>query len=239
VIVSAHQPHYLPWLGYLDKVAAADVFVVMDDLQYEAQNFQNRNRVKVNNGAHWLTVPLQKSSRDERICDKLINNSVTGKESWQRRHWETLRTHYGRAPHFARYAEELEAVFARSWERLIDLDLHMLKLHLDWFGIHRPVVLASSLDLTGKKSERIVDLCKKIGARTYLSGAGGSRGYLELDQFADAGVQVAWQRYEHPVYSQRYGGFVSHLAALDALFNCGPESRALVIKEEVLREQAV
>jgi hypothetical protein len=195
----------------------------------------------VNNGAHWLTVPLVKSSRDERICDKLVNNEVAGRENWQRRHWETLRTHYGRTPHFARYAPELEAVFARSWTRLVDLDLHMLKLHLDWFGIHRPVVLASSLELQGKKTERIVDLCKKIGARTYLSGAGGSRGYLELSQFADAGVSVAWQSYSHPEYPQRYpqAGFVSHLAALDALFNCGPESRGFVIKEEVLREQAV
>ncbi|MBV8758449.1 MAG: WbqC family protein, partial [Deltaproteobacteria bacterium] len=91
MIVAAHQPAYLPWLGYLDKMAKADVFVVMDDLQYEAQNFQNRNRIKLNNGAAWLTVPLEKGPQSQRICDKSISNAGSPKEHWQRRSWETLK----------------------------------------------------------------------------------------------------------------------------------------------------
>jgi WbqC-like protein family len=224
-MVAAHQPHFLPWLGYLAKVAAADMFVVMDDLQYEAQNFQNRNRVKLNQGAQWLTVPLQRGPRDERICDKRISYDQSAKEGWQRRIYNTLRVHYGSAPHFSRYQPDLEEVFSRRWERLVDLDLHLLSLHLRWFAIKTPVLLASSLELTGGKTERILSLCRAVKADCYLSGGGGSRGYLDVAHLNSAGIRVAWHDFVHPVYPQRYPalGFVSHLAALDLLFNRGPD----------------
>src|SRR5215472_11637463 len=115
MIVAAHQPHFLPWLGYLHKVASADLFVVMDDLQFEAQNYQNRNRVKVNNGTAWLTVPLVKGSQQDRILDKRIANDASPKEHWQRRAWLTLSTHYRKAPHFPAYEKELEHLFTREW----------------------------------------------------------------------------------------------------------------------------
>lgn len=227
MIVAAHQPAYLPWLGYLDKVAKADVFVVMDDLQYEKENFQNRNRVKVNNGTTWLTIPLEKGAQSDRICDKRIQNGGSPKEHWQRRAWETLRIHYGKAPHFARYADELEDVFTRRWDRLVDVDAHMLGLARRWLGITRPVLHASSLGLSGHKTERIIDLCKKVGAKVYLSGRGGSTDYLDVEALARAGITVMWQQFVHPVYPQRYGhlGFFSHLAFLDLVLNCGPASR--------------
>jgi WbqC-like protein family len=232
MIVAAHQPHYLPWLGYLAKVAAADLFVVMDDLQYEAQNFQNRNRLKLNHGAQWLTVPLERGPQDERILDKRIANRGSPKEHWQRRTWHTLRIHYGGAPYWKHYEAELEDVFTRPWERLVDLDLHMLILHLDWFRIRKPVLRASSLALEGQKTDRLEQLCLVVGADTYLSGGGGSRGYLDVAQLARAGIRVAWQQFQHPVYPQRYPalGFVSHLGAIDMLLNCGPEESARLLR---------
>ncbi len=230
MIVAAHQPHYLPWLGYLDKLAKADVFVVMDDLQYEAQNFQNRQRVKINSGATWLTVPLRRGAQNDRIIDKAIDNTATGRHHWQHRAWRTLEIHYGRTPFFAQYRDELHAVFTSRWERLIDLDLHMLELARTWLGITRPIVRASTLGLRGQKSERIIDMCKKVGAKLYLSGNGGSTGYLDETALKDAGVGVMWQRFHHPHYPQRYSkvGFVSHLGFIDLLFNCGPEARQIL-----------
>jgi hypothetical protein len=231
VIVAAHQPHYLPWLGYLDKLAKADVFVAMDDLQYEPQNFQNRNRVKLCGGPHWLTVPLRRGAQADRICDKRIDNTGrSGRHHWAQRHWRTLVTHYGAAPHFARYADALEDLYARRWEWLVELDLSMLELARGWFGIARPIVRASSLGLRGAKTERIRSLCEALGATVYLSGRGGSASYLDTDVLARAGVQTLWQRFHHPAYAQRYAalGFSSHLAFLDALFNLGPRAAALV-----------
>src|SRR5690606_11157527 len=230
MIVAAHQPSYLPWLGYLDKMARADLFVVMDDLQYEAQNFQNRNRVKLNSGAGWLTVPVERGRQSDRICDKRIrNDGVSAKEHWQRRSWATIVTHYRRAPHFARYAGELEELYTRRWDSLVELDLHVLALARRWLGITTPILLSSSLELEGARTERIVDLCRKVGASAYLSGTGGSTGYLDTGAFERAGVALLWQSFRHPVYPQRYPelGFVPNLCFLDYLLNCGPDGRAL------------
>jgi hypothetical protein len=229
VIVAAHQPSYLPWLGYLDKLAHADVFVVMDDLQFEAQNFQNRNRLKLNHGPHWLTVPLLRGTLTDRVCDKRIDNAGRGgRHHWQHRTWRTLEVHYGSAPHFDRYASALEDIFLRRWDSLVELDLHILDLARCWFGITRPIVRASSLGLRGAKTDRIIDLCEKLGAHIYFSGKGGSTDYLDTDALSRAGVTTLWQRFHHPVYPQRYAGFVSHLGFLDLLLNCGPESAAIL-----------
>jgi hypothetical protein len=231
MIVAAHQPHYLPWLGYLDKLAKADVFVVMDDLQYEAQNFQNRNRLKLAHGPQWLTVPLLRGAQSDRVMDKRIDNTGRGgRHHWQQRTWRTLVTHYGRAPHFDRYAAALEEVYARRWDWLVELDLHMLDLARGWLGIARPIVRASSLDLQGHRTARIAALCRAVGATVYLSGRGGSTGYLDLELLARAGVAVRWQSFVHPRYSQRYPsqGFASHLGFLDAVLNLGPAAAALL-----------
>jgi hypothetical protein len=233
VILAAHQPHYLPWLGYLDKMAKADVFVVMDDLQYEEQNFQNRNRVKLNHGAGWLTVPLERGAQSDRICDKRIYNGGSAREHWQHRHWRTLQIHYGKTPYFAQYAGELERVYTSRWERLVDLDLHMLTLARSWLGITVPVLRSSSLGLEGQRTERILDLCRKVGATGYLSGRGGSCSYLDIDLLQRGGTTVVWQSFQHPTYPQRYPllGFVPRLGFLDVLFNCGPASRELLIPQ--------
>jgi hypothetical protein len=244
MIVAAHQPHYLPWLGYLAKLASCDLFVVMDDLQYEAQNFQNRNRVKVNNGTTWLTVPLRRGPQSDRIRDKLIDEPNSAKEDWQRRSWETLRVHYGACPYFECYARDLEEIYTRRWKRLLDLDLHLLELHRAWFGLRTPVLLASSLGLRGTRSGRILDLCRAVGADTYLSGSGASTTYLDTRLLATGGVRVAWQTFDHPRYPQRYPeqGFAPRLAAIDLLLNCGPTSRDILLSgthREVSHEKAV
>jgi hypothetical protein len=231
MIVAAHQPHFLPWLGYLDKLAKSEVFVVMDDLQFEKENFQNRNRMKLAGGPHWLTVPLLRGSQTDRICDKRIDNTGRGgRHHWQRRIWRTLEVHYGKAAHWERYAPALEDVFVRRWDLLVELDLHMLELARNWFGITRPIVRASSLGLTGAKTERILAMCRAVGAKTYLTGRGGSATYLDTAAFARAGVGLVWQRFHHPHYAQRYAGlgFASHLGFLDLLLNCGPDAPAIL-----------
>ena len=239
MILAAHQPAFMPWLGYLDKLAKADLFVVMDDLQFEAQNFQNRNRVKLNHGPHWLTVPLLRGKQTDRVLDKRIDNTGRGgRHHWQIRTWRTLCVHYGRAPHFARYAAALEDTYVRRWDWLVDLDLHMLDLARVWLGIGKPIVRASSLGLSGAKTDRILSLCQATGAKTYLSGRGGSAGYLDTAQLERGGVATLWQTFKHPSYPQRYAGlgFVSHLGFLDLLLNCGPDSAALLWPERASKE---
>ena len=232
MIVAAHQPHYMPWLGYLDKMAKADLFVVMDDLQYEAQNYQNRQRIKLHSGAQWLTVPLERGTQGDRICDKRIDNSGSTRQHWQRRTWLTLEINYRRALFFAKYADELYGVYAQPWVSLLELDMKMLELARKWLDIRTPIIRASGLRLTGNKTERLIDLCRKTDARCYLSGGGGSTGYLDVEQMGRAGVGVIWQHFEHPRYQQRYSdvGFVSHLGFIDLLFNVGDASREMLFQ---------
>jgi len=229
MIVAAHQPHYLPWLGYLDKLAKCDLFVVMDDLQYETQNFQNRQRMKLADGPHWLTIPLARGAQTDRVLDKRIDNTGRGgRHHWQHRHRRTLEVHYGAAPCFERYAADLEDIYVRRWDWLVDVDLHILDLARKWLGVTVPIVRASSLGLTGAKTDRILSLCAATGASTYLSGGGGSRDYLDIVRLTHAGVTTIWQRFTHPTYPQGYPGlgFASHLGFLDLLFHCGPDSAA-------------
>jgi hypothetical protein len=232
VIVAAHQPHFLPWLGYLDKMAKADLFVVMDDLQYEAQNYQNRQRVKLSDGATWMVVPLERGAQDDLILDKRIDNSGNPKQHWQRRIWLTLETNYRRAPFWAKYADDLHDVFVRRWTHLVELDLHLLDLARRWLRINVPVVRSSSLGLTGTKTDRLIDLCNKVGASSYLSGSGGSQDYLDVERMGRAGIGVVWQYFDHPTYAQRYSdvGFVSHLGFLDLLLNCGDGARDILFE---------
>ena len=231
MIVAAHQPHYLPWLGYLAKIAAADLFVVMDDLQYEGQNFQNRNRIKTHTGAAWLTAPVERGSLYDRIIDKRIAHTPNPRHDWRRRTWATIETHYRRAPYFATYAEELRAIYDREHTSLVELDLCMLDLARGWFGITTPIVRSSTLALSGAKTDRIVSLVRTVGATTYLSGTGGSTQYLDAWAFGAAGVDLAWHRYDHPIYEQRYPAvpFLPRLAFLDAWFNAGPACAAWIV----------
>lgn len=232
MIVAAHQPHYLPWLGYLDKMAKADLFVVMDDLQFMPRNYHNRQRLKLADGAAWITVPITRDGERDRIMDKQIASSGSLKHHWQRQHWNTLVTHYGSARYFEHYADELRDVYERTWTSLLDLSLHMLGLARRWLDIGTPMVRSSQLDLRGTKTDRLIDLCKHVGARCYLSGAGGSTDYLDVEALGRSGVGVVWQHFTHPEYPQRYpaAGFICRLGFLDLVLNCGPASRDLLFE---------
>ena len=161
MIVAAHQPHYMPWLGYLDKLAKADLFVVMDDLQYEAQNYQNRQRLKLANGVQWLTVPLERGSQTDRICDKRIDNRGSQRQHWQRRTWLTIELNYRRAPYWERYADELRAALegnghplraVRELEALAVLEV--LRLVLEVVHHHEDVGLGHLVEVAEPRQVR-------------------------------------------------------------------------------------
>lgn len=240
MIVAIHQPHFMPWLGYLHRMAQADLFVLLDHVQFERANYQNRTRIRMPaasaagaaSEARWLTVPVVQRSQKERIVDKEVDNRLEGPRRWGPIHYATLRQAYREAPHLARYAPELKKIFDASWSRLIDLNLALLGFLRDAFGIDTPLVRSSELGVEGAKSELILALCQAVGARCFLGGLGGTRSYLDAAAFARAGIAVRWQQFSHPVYGQRGPGpFTPGLSSVDLLFNCGPGSRDLLLKE--------
>jgi len=218
--VTIHQPQYLPWLGYFDKMDQADCFVVLDHVQFKKNEWQNRNRIKAASGWQWLTVPVLHRF-PQQIPDVKINNAVP----WSRKHLQTLSVSYRAAPFFEVHRPFFEEVFAREWTLLIDLNLATLSYLLTALGIHTKLILASSLALPehAGATEHLVAICRALGADTYLSGAGG-KDYLNLGCFEEAGVRVRFQAFGCPSYPQRFGAFVPNLSVVDLLFNCGERS---------------
>jgi hypothetical protein len=239
MIVAIHQPSYLPWLGYLDRMARADVFVILDHVQFERANFQNRTMIRMNGEARWLTVPVVQRSQKERIVDKEIDNRLEGRRSWAPIHFSTLRHAYRDAPYAGLYAEALKQIFDARWERLVDLDMALLELLREVLGIRTPLVKSSELGVAGMKSELILNICRELGAGAFLGGMGGSRRYLDTAAFERAGIGVQWQAFRHPVYPQRGAApFIPGLSALDLLFNCGPQSRAALLGRRGVPQEA-
>ena len=220
MILTAHQPSYLPWLGLFNKIALADEFVLLDQVQYQPEEFNNRNRIKTPQGPKWLSVPvLRRGYLNKKICDIEINNKVP----WARKHWKTLKQAYGKAPYFNNYAPYLENLYSDEWTKLVDLDETILKWLLETLGISVKWHKSSEYSFSGRKQNLILEICEKLGADTFIFGALG-KDYVDIDMFQRAGISVLFQEYKHPQYPQIYGDFLPNLSVIDLLFNCGGAS---------------
>lgn len=243
MIVTIHQPHYLPWLGYLHRMAQADLFVLLDHVQFErghAATYQNRTRIRMYNKtqtgesceARWLTVPVVQRAHTERILDKEIDNRGRGARWRGSSHYALLRHAYREAPHVKLQAHALKKIFDAPWTRLVDLAFASLEFLREAFDIRTPIVRSSALGVSGAKSELIVNICRAVGADVFLGGLGGTRSYLDAAAFERAGIGVQWQEFRHPVYRQcGPAPFMPGLSSLDMLFNCGPRSRSLLLAD--------
>jgi hypothetical protein len=229
MILAAHQPNFMPWLGYFDKMRKADMFVTVDHVQMERQSFQNRTRIKTAQGIRWITVPVIQTSREERLVEKRIDNSRDGRFRWGRKMGLTLKYAYQSAPHYADYEPALTEILDGRWERLADLNHRLIDFCRGALMIQTPIVRSSEMNISGAKSEMVLNICRELGAHAYLSGAGASRNYLDVAAFERAGIEILWQDFQHPLYEQRppAAPFAEKLSALDLLFNCGGESAAL------------
>jgi hypothetical protein len=230
MIVSIHQPHFFPWLGYLDRMHRCDLFVILDHVQFERQNYQNRVAIKARHGPAWLVVPVCQRSRSERIMDKHIDNQAGGRHSWGRRLQRTLEHAYGGAPFFQLFAPDVKQLLDRGWENLIDVTLASIELLRHAFEIRTPLVRSSTLGITKRGAQAVLEICAAVGAQAFLGGLGASRRYLDPELFQRAGVQMLWQEFRHPRYGQHPHPerFAEGVSALDLLFNCGPEAAGVL-----------
>ena len=235
MIVTVHQPHFLPWLGYLHRMAQADLFILLDHVQFERRNYQNRTMIRLGGEARWLTVPVEQRSQKERIDEKRIDNSLHGTPRWwSPGHFQTIRQAYRDARFIDEYAPALRRIFETRRERLVELNAALLELLRDAFRIRTKLVRSSELNVEGAKSELILNLCRAVGADTLLAGLGGSRHYLDKATFERAGVRILYQDFEHPVYPQCGAApFSKGLSSIDMLLNCGAASGDLLRKEKI------
>jgi hypothetical protein len=223
LIVAVHQPQYLPWLGYFDKMRMADVFCYLDNVQYKKNEWQNRNRIKSSQGCQWLTVPVR-----YRFPQKINEVRINSSEKWHKKHLQALITNYSRAPYFNNYIALFEEFFSRNWTLLSDLNVFLNERLRELLNLHhKPSVVASTLTLRDDPTDRLIDICKCVGADGYLAGPDGEK-YMDMDRFKESGIRVIIQKFNHPVYEQLLQGFQSHLSVVDLLFNCGPRSMEII-----------
>ena len=220
VILSAHQPAYLPWPGYLDKIARADAFVFLDTVQFEKNSYINRNRIKTSHGVQWLTVPVKMKGH---LSMTLRDTESDATQRWHVKHLRAIAMNYRRAPYFTDCFAKLEQLLADPPHNLAELCWIQLRFWLREFAIATHVVRASTLPVSGSKSDLILQLARHLGANHYISGALG-RGYLVEDAFRAAGISVEYQDYRAPVYPQLWGDFVPNLSIVDYWMNCGPNA---------------
>jgi len=225
MILTAHQPVYLPWLGLFHKIALAEQFCIFDIVQYQTKDYNNRNKIKTHTGPLWLSVPVESGNHLEKlICDiKIIDNG------WNKKHLKSIKHTYMKAPYFKDYIDVLEQdLLGRQHIFLTELNSAMLATFLRLLGIDIPVVKASDYEFTGKKSDLVLDMCARLKASDYIFGEQG-KNYADVDAFREREVNVYFQKYNHPVYSQLNGPFVPYMSVVDLLFNCGPASRAIIM----------
>jgi len=233
MILAAHQPVYLPWLGLFHKIALADKFCFFDDVQYQPKDWNNRNKIKFSNGqANWLTVPVKRSGyRKKSIIDIEINNELP----WKRKHKKSIINNYSRANYFDLYINDLMELYEKDWKYLVNLNYRFLLFFLEKLGIKIPVLRMSDYSFRGNKSDLVLDMCLKLQAQVYIFGALGKE-YADSESFKKNNVAVFFQNYNHPRYEQLHGPFLSNLSVLDLLFNCGPNSINILMHRNITKD---
>lgn len=224
------QPGYLPWLGFFDQMHRADVFVYYDDVQYDKHGWRNRNRIKTQSGPAWLTVPVRHGGLGPQ---RILAVEIDNRTPWARKHVASIGQAYARAPFAKQYLPQLDELLNRPWERLVDLDIAVAGLLAEWLAVSPRIERSSALGIGGERSERLVNICRALGARRYLSGD-AAQTYLDVSLFAAHGIAVEWQQFVHPSYPQLHGAFVPYLSAIDVVLNCGADA-ASVLKANASR----
>lgn len=214
--VAILQSSYIPWKGFFDIINDVDTFVFFDDVQYTSRDWRSRNRVISNGSPIWLSIPAGSDTK------RLINEVKLADPGWQRKHWTTIRQAYAKSPFFKNYAAQLEDIYlGRNWESLSEFNQHMIRVLTEILGINTRFIDATSLSAEGAKTERLINVCRKVGGTHYLSGP-AARDYIEPELFEQANIELEYKDYSgYPQYSQASETFEHAVSVLDLLFNTG------------------
>jgi len=214
--VAAHQPNYIPWLGYFAKLASADVFIFLDDVQLpQGRSYVHRSRIHAQPDGAWLSAPIRREER------QLIKEVRFADEDWRRKHQARLFHTYRKAPFFAAVMALVEAIYGFPSENLAQFNMNAVTLIAGYLGLSCRFEQSSAFGVSQSSDDRLIELVKAVGGDTYISGAGGQN-YQHPEKFAAANLGLCVREFKPRPYPQHQGGFVSGLSVLDALFNLGP-----------------
>ena len=219
MIVAVHQPQYLPWIGYFDKIDRADIFVLLDNVQFKKNEWQNRNKIKTTTGWQWITVPVTYR------FPQLINEvEINNQDRWQHKQRQAILSNYKKSPCWDFLEGFFHDLFEVYWQTISQLNIHVVKKLVEILGITTPLFIASEIGkFPEDPDERLIAIVKHFGADTYLAGSGG-REYMDMGKYEKNEINVIFQDYRHPVYHQLFGDFMFPMSVIDLIFNHGKES---------------
>ncbi len=221
--IAIHQANYFPYPGFFHKINQADVFVIQDDVKFE-NRITNRNKIISSSEYTWINVPIKKGHKSLPIMDVKINNEIP----WGKINLKKICAGYNKAKFFHLYKDYFENLYKKEWNNIFDLNFETIKQVLRWLDIKVEIVIESELRVSGQPTERLVKVCKKLGADTYISGIGGKR-YLYEKLFEKNKIIIKYQNYNPIRYLQRMAeSFIPNLSIIDLLANVGSESGKLL-----------
>lgn len=219
MIVTIHQPEHLIWLGLVKKIQDADVFVILDSVQFEKNYFQNRNKIRTKDGWVWLTVPVKKTSLHTNIKDIEISYD----NDWQKKYLKSIQVNYSGTDFFDFYYKEIEFIIKKNHKYIVDLNVELIEWVLEKFNIKgKKIIRSSSLNIKEGigGSNVCLEICKYFGNCVYLAGPSG-KDYLVLNDFKKENIEVVFHEFTSPTYKQKYKNFEPNMSSLDFLFNTG------------------
>jgi hypothetical protein len=225
--LAAVQSSYIPWKGYFDLMRSVDEFVLLDDAQYTRRDWRNRNVIKTRDGPRWLTIPVHSRGH----YHDPIHAITLSEPEWAARHWRTIELHYRRAAGFPAHAGVLQALYETATQtHLSRVNHHFLRAIADLLGIKTPLTWSMDHRLPDGRNERLLELCVRTGATTYVSGP-SARGYLDLDLFRRRGIEVEFFDYEgYPPYPQLHPPFDHRVSVVDLLLNAGVDAPRYLVR---------
>jgi hypothetical protein len=227
-IVVIHQPDFLPHLGFFHRLLRADVFIILDHVPISKRGWVHRDKIKTPLGEEWITIPVRKIGSQPIIMEAEIEYNSQFEKVLR-----LIQSNYSSAQYYHEIFPPLIAQLNQCTTSLLNHNLGLLMLLLEWFDIHiAHMPRSSALGITTRKSQMNADLVTAVGGDTYLSGT-GAKDYHEDSPFLDAGVTVVWQEFKHPVYPQLYGDFVPYLSSIDLLFNCGIKQSREILRGDL------
>jgi hypothetical protein len=223
--IAAVQSNYIPWKGYFDLIRRVDEFVFYDHVQYTRKDWRNRNLIKTPNGLQWLTIPVF-FSQDQ---SQSIRDTKIAATNWSRKHWSAIKSNYAKAPHATEYFERLERLFRDSQEEfLCEVNYRFIAAICEMLGIHTPFRYSADLDLQGERVDAIIDMCKKLGADTYICGP-AAKNYMSEADFTPHGIRLEWMDYSHyPEHPQLFPPFEHGVTVIDLLLNTGADAGSYI-----------
>lgn len=225
LIISIHQPNYIPWLGYFEKILSSDVFVFLDDVQYEKNYVINRNKIRTSEGSAWMTIPVKAKH------NSLVNNvKIDNSQSWALKHKKSIMINYSKSDFVKNYVDFFDALYEKKFDFLIDINIEIIRYVMKELDIKTKTIFSSELDIQGKGSDRILNICKSLDADLYISGQFG-KNYLNMEDFKNNNIAIVFQNFIHPIYKQCYSPFMPNMSIIDLLFNEGANSKNILIKQ--------